>query len=83
MIIIDTNVLVSGLPTNNPQAPTARIVDEMINGQCRCLLSPDLLDEYQTVLFRPATAKLHHLTKDETDELLTRIASSQGQARTD
>lgn len=73
MIIIDTNVLISGLLTNNPQAPTARIVDAMINGQCRCLLSPDLLDEYQAVLVRPAIARLHRLTTAELDELLTRI----------
>src|SRR5699024_10135517 len=74
--IADTNVLISGLLTSNPQAPTARIVDAMINGQCRCLLSPDLLDEYRAVLQRPAIVEQHGLATDDIDELLTRIVQN-------
>lgn len=76
MIIIDTNVLVSGLLTGNPQAPTARILDAILGGQVRCLLSPELLDEYRTVLLRPAIAKRHGLGTGEIDELLVAIVQN-------
>ena len=73
MIIVDTNVIVAGLITHNPAAPTARLPDAMVSGQVRPLLSAALLDEYRAVLLRPKIRKLHGLGEAQIDELLARI----------
>lgn len=71
--IIDTSVLVSGLVTATPQAPTARIVDAMLGGRFPFLLSVELIAEYRSVLLRPKLRQLHRLEESEVDELLTVI----------
>lgn len=73
MIIVDTNVVVSGLLTSNPGAPTAGIVDDMIAGRLQFILSSELLDEYRAVLLRPHIARLHGLDETDIDTLLTTI----------
>jgi uncharacterized protein len=73
-VVVDTNVLVSGLLTRDESAPTARIVDEMLRGELYVLLSMDLLAEYRTVLLRPAIRKRHGLSDADVDELLGEIA---------
>lgn len=73
MIIIDTNVLVSGLLTSNAGAPTARILDAALDGRLRCLLSPALLQEYRAVLLRPAIVRRHGLDAADIDELLAAL----------
>lgn len=73
MIIVDTNVVVSGLLTDDREAPTARIVDAIIGGRVRCLLSPALLDELRNALLRPAIARQHGLGAADVDELLAAI----------
>jgi putative PIN family toxin of toxin-antitoxin system len=73
MIIVDTNVVVSGLITNDTAAATARILDAMINGRIRYLLSPALLDEYRAVLLRPKITQRHGLEVSDIDELLGAI----------
>ena len=73
MIIVDTNVIVAGLITHNPAAPTARLLDAVVSGQVRPLLSAALLDEYRAVLLRPKIRKLHGLGEAQIDELLARI----------
>lgn len=73
MIVVDTNVVVSGLLTGNSAAPTARIVDGMIAGHFRLLMSPELLDEYRAVLLRPRIVKLHGLDATSIDMFLTTI----------
>ena len=72
-IVVDTNVLVSGLLTHDPLSPVASIVDGMLNGRLRFLLSSRLLAEYRDVLLRPRVQRRHGLTVAEIDELLTEI----------
>lgn len=73
MIIVDTNVVVAGLLTSNPDAPTAGIVDDMIAGRLQFVLSSELLDEYRAVLLRPHIAKLHGLDEADIDTFLTTV----------
>ena len=47
--VIDTNVVVSGVLTKDSPSPTVRILDGMLAGRFRFLLSVDLLAEYRDV----------------------------------
>ncbi|MFQ5744310.1 MAG: putative toxin-antitoxin system toxin component, PIN family [Acidobacteriota bacterium] len=74
--IIDTNVVVAGLITSDPGAPTARILDGMIQGRFPFLLSTELLAEYRRVLLRERMRELHGLTAAEIDRILAAIAAN-------
>ena len=74
--VIDTNVLVAGLLTADPSSPTTRILDGMLTGLFRFLLSDELLFEYRDVLLRPTIARRHQLSQAEVDVLLTEIAAN-------
>lgn len=76
LVIIDTNVVVAGLLTANPDSPPARILDAMLSGRLLFLLSPALLAEYRNVLLRPRIRELHALTEEEVDSILTDITTS-------
>lgn len=76
VFIIDTNVVVSGLIGSNRNSPPAIILDSMLSGSLFYLLSPDLLQEYRTVLLRPKLVKLHSLTENEIDQLLSEITAN-------
>ena len=76
IVVIDTNVLVSGLLTGDPQAVTARVLDAMLSGEIRFVLSPALLQEYRDVLLRPRISARHGLTEGEVDTLLTRLCEN-------
>lgn len=76
LLVVDTDVVVAGLLTREPSAPTARILDSMLGGALRFLLSEALLAEYHRVLLRPAIAKAHGLAADEVDEILIRLAAN-------
>lgn len=76
LFIIDTNVLVAGLITRDEASPTARLLDAMLGGEIFYILSPALLSEYRAVLLRPRIAKLHGLSSDEVDVLLTEITGN-------
>jgi len=76
LLVVDTNVVVAGLLTNDSGAPTARILDAMLRGEARFLLSEELLAEHRRVLLRPKIAKLHGLTAEEVDEILLRLAAN-------
>lgn len=78
--IVDTNVVVSGLLTPEPKAPTALILEGMLSGRFPFLLSIDLLAEYRSVLLRPGIRKRHRLSEADVDAVLTEIAAS-GQVR--
>lgn len=75
-VVIDTNVVVSGMITDQLDSPPARIVDAMLRGTFPFLLSLDLLAEYRTVLLRPKIQGLHGLTGIEVDTILTKIAAN-------
>lgn len=76
LYIIDTSVLVAGLVTGDSAAPTAKILDAMLDGRLAYLLSPALLHEYRGVLLRPRLSRLHGLTEPELDHLLTVIVAN-------
>lgn len=76
LLVVDTDVVVAGLLTREPSAPTARILDSMLGGALRFLLSEALLAEYHRFLLRPAIAKAHGLAADEVDEILIRLAAN-------
>lgn len=76
LLVVDTNVVVAGLLTREPRAPTARILDSMLGGSLRFLLSEALLAEYRVVLLRPAIARAHGLAPAEVDEILIRLAAN-------
>jgi len=75
-IVIDTNILVSALITNQNERPTCQIVDGMLRGRFPFLLSLDLLAEYRTVLLRQKIKKLHGLTEEEIDRIVTEITTT-------
>lgn len=74
--VVDTNVVVSGLLTADPDAPTARILDGMLEARFRFLLSIELLAEYRDVLVRPRIRRRHGLAEKEIDLILTEIAAA-------
>ena len=74
--LIDTNVVVSGILTALAASPTARILDGMLVGRFRFLLSVELLAEYREVLLRPEIRRRHRLSEAEVDTLLTDIAAN-------
>ncbi len=75
-VVVDTNVVVSGLVTRDPKAPTARILDGMLRRDFNFLLSVELLAEYRSVILRPKISQRHELNEAEVDQLLTEIVSS-------
>ena len=75
-VVVDTNVVVSGLLTSEPDAPTARILDGMLEGRFVFLLSADLLSEYRQVLLRPKIRGLHGLAPEAIDTILTELAAN-------
>lgn len=76
LFVIDTNVVVASLVTGDSAAPTAHILDAMLDGSLVYLLSPALLHEYRSVLLRPKLSRLHGLTEPEVDQLLTAIVAN-------
>jgi len=71
--VIDTNVVVSGVLSGDPASPTAWLLAGMLKGVFPFLLSTPLLAEYRQVLLRPRIRRLHGLTEEEVDALLTEI----------
>lgn len=72
--VVDTNVVVAGVVSTDKDAPTGRILEEMLGGQLRFLLSVELLGEYRAVLARPRIKARHGLSLNEVDRLLYRLA---------
>jgi uncharacterized protein len=76
VVVVDTNVVVSGLLTSDDGAPTVSILNAMLTGEIRVLLSVDLLAEYRVVLLRPAIRSRHGLEESGVDAILTAIAEN-------
>lgn len=76
VVVVDTNVLISGLLTTDGSAPTASILDAMLKGEIRAVLSMELLAEYREVLLRSAIRSRHGLEESEIDTILTAIAEN-------
>ncbi|MGH8189861.1 MAG: PIN domain-containing protein [Rhodanobacteraceae bacterium] len=67
--VVDTNVVAAGLMTTNDDAPTARILDDMLAAAFPFAVSEPLLAEYREVLNRPALRKRHGLKQAEIESL--------------
>ena len=76
VLVVDTNVVVSGTIGSDPASPPALILDAMLDGRLVHLMSGDLFTEYSEVLHRPAVSRLHRLSDDEVARLLTVIAAN-------
>lgn len=74
VVVIDTNVIVSGLIGRERESPTTVILDAMLGGRFTYLLSLDLLAEYREVLLRPAIRRRHGLTDAEVEVFMTELA---------
>jgi len=75
-LVVDTNIVVSGLLTSDSRSPTRLLLDLMLAGKRRFILSTDLLTEYRMVLLRPKIAAAHRLSAKEIDEILVRLAAN-------
>jgi len=73
-VIIDTNVVVAGLLTNQPDAATARILNAMLAAAFPFVVSSALLAEYRDVLGRPKLGKIHGLSLEEVETLVVALA---------
>lgn len=73
LFVVDTKVVVAGLITGEPAAPTREILDRMLDGRLRFVLSEVLLGEYREVLLRPPIRAAHGLSPEDVDELLVKI----------
>lgn len=74
--IIDTNIVISGLITSDTSSPPAQILDAMLNGKFLYLMSTELLNEYALVLRRPKLVRLHGLSDEEIDSLLSALVAN-------
>jgi predicted nucleic acid-binding protein len=74
LIIVDTNVLIGGLPTVNGPGTLARILDGMLDGSIGFIVSDALLSEYRAVLVRPALLARLRMTPAAVDQLIDRLA---------
>lgn len=73
-VVVDTNVVVAGLLTNDAASPVARVLDGMLAVTFPFVLSEPLLAEYRAVLLRPKLQRLHHLSVADIDSLMTDLA---------
>lgn len=76
VFVVDTNVVVAGLITGSNNSPVALVLDAVLAGALLYLLSPELLDEYRSVLLRPKLAKLHGLKEADIDCLLVELTAN-------
>ena len=51
-VVIDTNVIVSALISNNPEAATVQLVARMLSGEITPVYSDYIMNEYREVLRR-------------------------------
>ncbi len=70
LALVDTNVVVSGLLAAGNSSPNGRILDAMLAGTLRFVLSPALLAEYRRVMLRPAIVARHRLSAEDVDQVL-------------
>jgi len=76
VVVVDTNVVIAGLISNEADSPVCRILDGMLAGRFTYVLSDALLDEYRRVLLRDTIRKLHGLSMSQVDVILTAIVTN-------
>lgn len=67
--VIDTNVLVSGLWTHNPESPTKKILDALLSNGFVLLRDDKIMTEYREVLSR----EKFNFDKEEIARLIAHI----------
>ena len=75
-VVLDTNVIVAALLTQDAASPTARILDRLLEGRIPALLSSRLLIEYRQVLLRPRIQARHGLDEEQIDQILAEIVGN-------
>ena len=76
VVVVDTNVVVSGLLSAEVTAAPHRILDGMLAGRFTFLLSIELLGQYREVLLRPRIQKRHGLSDRDVDVILEAIVAN-------
>lgn len=76
LAVIDTNVVISGLLSADPDLPVCRTLDGMLQGRFPYLLSTEFLAEYRRVLLRPKLRALYGLDNAAVDVLLEEIVAN-------
>ncbi|HVC36991.1 MAG TPA: putative toxin-antitoxin system toxin component, PIN family [Gammaproteobacteria bacterium] len=72
--VVDTNVVVAGILAADANSPPARILEAILAGQLRFLLSVELLAEYRSVLLRQHIRARHGLAPQAVDAILEALA---------
>jgi len=73
-VVVDTNVVVAGLPLAGNPLQVARILHGMLGAAFPFVVSEPLLAEYREVLARPNVCRLHGLAGEALEALLADIA---------
>jgi predicted nucleic acid-binding protein len=68
--VVDTNVAVSGVFGAGSTTPPRQILEAMLRGRVRFVVSESLVYEYRRVLLLPSIVRRHGLTEGRVDELL-------------
>jgi predicted nucleic acid-binding protein len=76
--LVDTNVVVSGVLAIEETSANSRILDAMLAGTLRFVLSDALLAEYREVLLRPAITARNGLAEATVDALLEDLVVNAG-----
>ena len=74
VVVVDTNVVVAGLPLAGNVLPVARILHGMLDAAFPFVVSEPLLAEYREVLARPNVCRLHGLGGEALEALLADLA---------
>ena len=75
--VVDTNVIVSGMITNNSASPTAKVLDCLTEKNITPLFNEEILQEYESVLSR----EKFNLPKEKIEKFL-KMMKSDGVAST-
>lgn len=67
--VVDTNVFVSSFITKNPNSPTKKVVELILDGKIIPLYDEDILAEYNEVLKR----NKFHISFSEIDDIIKHI----------
>ena len=66
LLVVDTNIIVNALLSNNENAKSLRLMDDIFNGVHRICVSSQIMAEYRDVLSRP----VFHIPEDTFNELM-------------
>ncbi len=77
-VVVDTNVLISGVVGGRARSAPQRIVDAMLSGALRFLVSQELVFEYRRVLLYPHIVMRHGLPETKVDQLLKALLLNAG-----